>query len=169
MNPKCLFLIASLFIFSAGASADTVGQDGILRDAHGKSLEMTRAKALKACAKHGMHLATIRELVKLRQSEGITLKEPTEVKQGEIRTGAMKPVLAVNPNGKTDEFYYDNDNYTRHGDDLGSHWFWSSSAVSDKTDMGYLLYGVSGEVSSGDYRDLGYTFISAAVFCVVGQ
>jgi len=164
MKSRCLLLLASIFVVSAGARADSVGQDGILRDAQGRVLTMNQADAVRACAKHGMQLPTIRELVKLSQSAGITLKEPNKATEGEIRIGAMKPVSAVNPNGKTDRFYYSNDNYTRPSGDLGSHWFWSSSDLP-----GYSLVSFKLDGGSGDVEESGGRVNTSAVRCVVGE
>ena len=116
-----------------------------------------------------MHLPTIRELVRLNQSAGLVLKEPNEVPVGEIRSGAVRPISAINPNGETDDqFYYSNDNYARPSGDLGRNWFWSSSVLTDGSDAGLYLYGHSGNVFAGVYyapHDDG----KIAVRCVVGQ
>ncbi len=161
LNPKYFILLASFFALTA--HADTVGQDGVIRDARGNLLSMNQARAIKACADQKMHLPTIRELAQMSQAMGAKgILETSEVKEGEVPAGFYL-VSAINPNGKKDEFYFNYSGYVRPAGDLGNNWFWSSSVDSDDSGVGYVLNGYNGDVY-GDSR-----VYVVAVRCVVGR
>ena len=162
MKSKFLLLLASIFMVSAGAHADTVDQDGVLRDEQGKVLIMNQADAIKDCSQHGMHLPSIHELAKIGQDLGAKgILELSQVESGKVPDGYYK-ISAVNPDGTKEEFYFNYDGYKRPEGDLGNNWFWSSSVNSDYSFSGYYLYGNSGYVYH--YR----SYYNAAR-CVVGQ
>ena len=164
MKSKYQFLLACIFVVAgAGARADTVDQDGILRGDQGRLLRMNQTDAIQACSKHGMHLPTIRELAKISQALGSKgILELSQVESGKVPDGYFK-ISAVNPDGTKDEFYFNNDGYKRPEGDLGSNWFWSSSVYSYYSYYGCYLSGNSGYVGYY-YRD-----DSDAARCVVGQ
>lgn len=160
MRPTILLLLtASLLFANARGYADSVDQDGPLRDDHGKVILMKQADALSACGKRGMHLPTIRELVRMYQSAGLIIWETNDP------GGDLWPVPARNPNGKTDAFYLDNRNYVRPSNDLGKNWFWSSSTFVFSSDQKFLsLNSLTGEVI-----DVADDFDLNAVRCAIGQ
>jgi hypothetical protein len=165
MKPKYLLLLVSFFVVSAGARAGTVDQDGVVRDNHANPLLMNQADAMKACAGHGMHLPTIRELAKISQSMGAKgILEKSEVQEGKVPAGFYL-VIAIDPNGKKDEFYFNYSGYNRPAGDLGNNWFWSSSVVSDVSYNGYGLDGYVGDV----YVPYDPRVPYSAVRCVAGQ
>jgi hypothetical protein len=169
MKHKYLFIgLAITSVISANARAESVDKNGILRNSSGKMLTMNQVEAIKACARHGMHLPTIREL--LIHTAGMIIKEPTEVTDGELRIGAFKPLSATNPNGKVDRFYYDSDNFASlPAGNWGEQEFWSSSLDDDS--FGYYLEGRDGNVDYTDNEDVTDNGAPAwfAVRCLPGK
>lgn len=156
-----LMLIASILVTSVGGRADTIGQDGILRNDDGRILHMNHRWAMKACPQ-GTHLPTIRELTELSQASGAKgILEKSQVDPLRIPMGYRK-VSAVNPDGKWDEFFFNEDGYEPSSEEIGNNWFWSSSSA---------VYGFSYCYALRDNGDPYWVrhYSSNAVRCIVDQ
>jgi len=148
--------MTGLFVTSAFARADVLDNDGVLKDASGKVLQMTQVQAIGACASHGMHLPTIRELVKLSSSTGLVLTD-------ENPTPFTTLVVAVDLNGSPDRFIFNHDSFNRPLGILGSNEYWSSSAAAERPGHSYSLNLIFGEI-----RDWG-SGLNNAVRCAAGR
>ncbi|MGE3260721.1 MAG: hypothetical protein AB7K68_02970 [Bacteriovoracia bacterium] len=85
-------------------------QDVVLRDSQGNYPFLGKDEAIKACAKRGMQLPTIRELALLGQTRGAKgIVEPHELVGRDA--DAYEQVKALVPGGGVDEFYYDSSGY----------------------------------------------------------
>ncbi len=166
-----LMLAVSIFVASAGARADTVDKDGLLRGDNGELLGMNQADAIKACAKHGMHLPAIRKLVELNQAAGLEIRKSIECTYDDHLIRGFRNESGVTPDGKYDHFCISNRNYTRPSGDLGNYWFWSSSVNPQYPFLGVAFEGDHGFVVDLDTRVTNGKrhFYDLAVRCVPGQ
>lgn len=147
-------------------SNHSVDQNGILRDNQAHPLKTRHQAALKACSRHGMQLATIRELV----SWGGRIFDPAKESEDGIPPGYSKEFIsAINPDGKKDEFYYV---YNSAGGsfrpvgDLRDQFLWSSSLSAENQGAYYAFESTSGYVSVGESSDPDPSFHLGVIRCV---
>jgi hypothetical protein len=153
MLKASISLAASIFMLSSGVLAEVVDRDGIVRDDRGNVPWMDNRSAIEACAKHGMRLPTLRELLGLYRSAGLEILEPNEVGDGAIRYGYVERIDSFDPDGKFDRFYLHRIdpglpryNYKRPLGDTGNFAFWSSSVTSVPSGVSFIFDAPNGGV-----------------------
>jgi hypothetical protein len=160
MNTKHFLFFVSLFAIGYMAQADSVDRDGIIRDPQGKIRVISQTEAIEVCASFGMHLPSLRELIRL--SPSIIIIDGYDMRP--MAPSAYISLVSRVPGEKMDWFYYNFENYERPTGDLGSHSFWSSSNFpypfdsidpfeAGISDIGIGFDGVTGDVVYG-YRDI---------------
>lgn len=168
MNRKCFYsgliaiLASSLSAFAVSADSGTSSVNvvstftDVARNIDGTISLMNQTSAVDYCDKKGLRLPTVRELAKLAASFGAQFSETSK--------SGFERIHTVEQNGTNDTFYFIRDGYKAPSGDLGSYFFWSSSAHPD---LGSLenVYGLEG--------DTGYLFPiwkeadEGAVRCIV--
>lgn len=86
-----IFWFVAYLSLNSVAHAEIVDSNGVLRSDDGKPLKLQMLDAIKSCARQGMRLATIRELVSL--SKGVTFSEYNETTNNR---GRLRPKQAMN-------------------------------------------------------------------------
>jgi hypothetical protein len=144
-----VLLVAGIFITNFSARADSVDHDGILRNQHGQvRVALTQAQAAETCAKHGMHLPTIRQMLKFYQAAGMLIKEVNEITDEDLNSGRWEKITAVNPGGKKDVFYAAEAYFNPEpGSDWHNFLLWTSSrCYRTDGDFGYAFNVDSGQI-----------------------
>lgn len=139
-----ILLVVNISIVSAGAYADRLDADGILRKDDGSIIYMDHFDALNACP-NGTHLPTVRELALDAQARGA--QGVLEAGQGSVPS-RYDMIASINPDGFKDIFYFNFDDYSRPLGDSYKVWFWSSSIGSSYTTAAYHIHGGSGDIAS---------------------
>jgi hypothetical protein len=149
MNLKYSNLVACtvLALIGFSAYAEHLNSDGILVDDDGHYIYKSQIEALNACPA-GTHLPTARELAEYSHSLGaVGIAKPSDFRPGGPH-GGWYLVLATDPDGTKDEFYFNVFGYSAPAK-IDNHSFWSSSTVTDgpgprwqlSGGFGYLEYG----------------------------
>ena len=133
--------------------------DDIAKNADARVQFMNHQKAIQYCASQGKRLPSIRELAQLASSMGAAGISET-AKEGYF------PINAINADGKVDNFYFSYSGYNSPANDLGKHWFWSSSFFSGQSNLACILSGHSGAVFYEELDVEGNVALRCVVDCL---
>lgn len=139
-------LFALILFVSGNVYAEAPPFGTALREADHSAKLMTQYQAMgfddsgnilpegPACPE-GRHLPTVREFAQYTQSLGAKgILDLSQVDPKHVPLG-YKLIRVMNPDKKTDEFYYSAAGYKGHADELV---FWSSSVDPVNSDLGYV-------------------------------
>jgi hypothetical protein len=113
--------------------------------------------ALEYCARHGMHLPSIREFAELAsrpctpEIKGRDACGAAGISES-AKDGYHLIVVKDDDGMSTDYFYYSSAGYSRAAGNLGFLFFWSSSDESSSTNTGYTFDAESGEIDAFNSR-----------------
>ena len=160
------FLFFAFFV-ACYSNADHLDAEGILRDRAGEVRFVNQYQATKSCP-DGTHLPTAREHAEEAQRRGAKgILEISKVNPQEVPFG-YKWIVAYNAQGKTDEFYFSNENYRPRAGELKFYGFWSSSLPNPEATGAFALHNVYGSVFQARRSDSTGGYAHAyAVRCVV--
>ncbi|MBX9880320.1 MAG: hypothetical protein K2Y22_17815 [Candidatus Obscuribacterales bacterium] len=136
---------------------DLYDDSNIIRDDVGKVVSVTQDEAIKLCKQQGGHLPTAREYAEYINPIGILEVDYLEKKlNGKVPDGFYK-VECVNPDGKVDSFYYNNENSQKLTGEISKLSFWTSSKVVGNDKYGHVFYGwLGGGRQSKDDHEANY-------------